>query len=141
MAKINLRDYYPDFYAADSIIDVPDELASQLLQWERDERTHERQRYRHKAHFSLDRADGIEHDAVFLSLSPCEIYERKVTYKQLYAAMSALSDKQSRRVYAHYFMGMSQAAIARAEGVAPSTVKDSIARALRNMEVFMKKYL
>jgi len=141
MAKVNLRDYYPDFYTTDFIIDIPDEMAEQFAQWERGERAYERRRYRYKAHYSLDRNDGIEHDALFVSLSPGEIYERKVTYEQLYAAISALPDKQGKRVYAHCFLGMSKAAIARAEGVSPSTVKDSIARALRRMEEYMKKYL
>ncbi len=141
MARINIREYYPDFYSADFIIDVPDELVRQLIQWEREERTYERRRYRHKAHYSLDRGDGIEHDALFVSLSPGEIYERKITCEQLHAAISALPDKQGKRVYAHCILGMSKAAIARAEGVSPSTVKDSIARALRSLEVYMKKNL
>lgn len=139
MAKVNLRDYYPDFYTADFIIDIPSEMVEQLAQWERDERAYERQRYRYKAHYSLDRDDGIEHDVLFVSRSPGEIYERKITYEQLHAAISALPDKQGKRVYAHCFLGMSKTAIARAEGVSLSTVKDSIARALRSMEVYMKK--
>jgi len=32
----------------------------------------------HKAYYSLDRGDGIEHNALFVSLSPDEIYERKL---------------------------------------------------------------
>lgn len=138
MAKINLREHYPDFYTADFIIDVPDELAGQLLQWERDERAYERKRYRYKAHYSLDRDDGIEHDILFVSLSPCEIYERKVTYEQLHAAISILPDKQGKRIYAHYFLGMSQTAIARAEGVSRNVVCASIKRGLKNMEHILK---
>lgn len=141
MAKINLRDYYPDFYTADCIIDVPDKLAEQFLQWERDERAYERQRYRYKAHFSLDRDDGIEHDILFVSLSPCEIYERKVTSEQLHSAISKLPDKQGRRIYAHYFLGMSKAAIARAEGVSRNVVSVSIKRGLENLERILKKSL
>lgn len=141
MAKINLRDYYPDFYAVDFIIDVPEELADQFLQWERDERAYERQRYRHKAHFSLDRDDGIEHDVVFLSLSPCEIYERKVTYEQLHVAISALPDKQGKRIYAHFLMGMSKTAIARVEGVDERAVRGSIERGLKNIERYLKNLL
>ncbi len=138
MAKVNLRDYYPDFYTTDFIIDIPCEMAKQLAQWERDERAYERRRYRHKAHYSLDRDDGIEHDALFVSLSPGEIYERKITYEQLHAAISALPDKQGKRIYAHHFLGMSQAAIARAEGVSRNVVSDSIQRGLKNMEQFLK---
>ncbi len=138
MARINLRDYYPDFYTADFIIDMPDELVGQLLQWERDERAYERQRYRYKAHYSLDRDDGIEHDILFVSLSPCEIYERKVTYGQLHAAISMLPHKQGKRIYAHYFLGMSQTAIARAEGVSRNVICASIKRGLKNMERILK---
>ena len=138
MARINLRDYYPDFYTADFIIDMPDELVGQLLQWNRDERAYERQRYRYKAHYSLDCDDGIEHDILFVSLSPCEIYERKVTYEQLHAAISMLPDKQGKRIYAHYFLGMSQTAIARAEGVSRNVICVSIKRGLKNMEHILK---
>ena len=35
--------------------------------------------FRHKAYYSLDRNDGIEHEALFVALSPHELYERKVT--------------------------------------------------------------
>ncbi|MDR1619270.1 MAG: sigma-70 family RNA polymerase sigma factor [Clostridiales bacterium] len=139
MSKINLNESYLDFFTADFIIDVPDELAEQLLQWERDEGAYERQRYRYKAHFSLDRDDGTEHDILFVSLSACEIYERKVTYEQLHAALSTLPDKQSNRIYAHYFLGMSKASIARAEGVSRNVVCSSIKRGLKNMEQLLKK--
>lgn len=44
--------------------------------------------YRHKAYYSLDCGDGIEHEAIFFALSPYKIYERKVSMQELYAAMS-----------------------------------------------------
>lgn len=47
MAKVNLRDYYPDFYTSDFIIDIPSEMVQQMAQWERDERAYERRRYRY----------------------------------------------------------------------------------------------
>ena len=40
--------------------------------------------YRHKAYYSLDRDDGLEHEAVFVALSPHELYERKVTMQDVY---------------------------------------------------------
>ena len=94
--------------------------------------------YRYKAYYSLDRNDGIEYSAVFLSLSPEEIYERKVTNQEIYAAINSLSDKQAKRIYAHFFLGMSKAAIAKAEGVRESTIWESIERGLRNIEKFLK---
>ncbi|MEA5015928.1 MAG: sigma factor-like helix-turn-helix DNA-binding protein [Candidatus Limiplasma sp.] len=141
MAKINLRDYYPNFYSTDFIIDIPSEMVKQLAQWDRDERAYERKRNRYKAHYSLDRNDGIEHYVLFASRSPGEIYERKVTYEQLHAAISALPDKQAKRIYAHYFMGISKAKIARAENVAVNGVKESITRGLANLEKILKEIL
>lgn len=139
MAKINLRDYYP-FYSEDIFIDVSDEIVDALLEAERQEKAYRRRMYRYKAEYSLDKDDGIEHSVLFISLSPCEIYERKVTYEQLHAAIASLPDKQAKRIYAHYILGISQADIARTEGVDSRNVRKSISKGLRNMEIFLKKY-
>jgi RNA polymerase sigma-70 factor (ECF subfamily) len=77
----------------------------------------------------------------FLFLSPCEVYERKVTAQELHAALDALPNKQGRRVYAHYILGMSKTEIARTEGVSEKNVRQSINRALRSMEIFLKNRL
>ena len=61
--------------------------------------------YYHNAHYSLDRGDGIEYDALFVAITPCEIYERKVTMEQLHAAIASLPDKQAKRIKARYFLG------------------------------------
>ena len=141
MTKINLRKCYPDYYTTDCIIEVPDEVAALMDSYEHAETAYYLRRYRHKAYYSLDCDDGIEHDILFVSLSPCEIYERKVTVEQLHAAIAALPDKQAKRIYAHYFLGMSKSAIARAEGVNESAVRDGIDRGLRNIERFLKNFL
>lgn len=138
MKTINLRNYYP-FYNTDIFIDIPDEVAAVLLEAERHEEAYRRRMYRHKAQYSLDRDDGIEHEICFLSLSPCEIYERKMTSEQLHAAITSLPDKQGKRIYAHYILGMSKAEIARAEGVSEKNIRKSINQALHNMEVFLKE--
>ena len=41
MAKINMRDYYP-FYQHDEYVEVSDELASEMAQWDRTESTQRR---------------------------------------------------------------------------------------------------
>lgn len=140
MKIINLRDYYPNYYTTDYIVEVPDEVAALMDVSERAEAAYYLRRYRHKAYYSLDRGDGIEHDILLVALSPCEIYERKVTMEHLHAAIAALPDKQAKRIYAHYFLGMSQAEIARAEGVNKSQITRSIRKALKNMETFLKEY-
>lgn len=137
MSKINLREFYP-FYHNDLFVEVPDEVAEALAEAERLERNYIRRVYWNKAYFSLDAGDGIEHEALFVALSPCEIYERKVTAQELRVALAALPDIQGRRVYAHYILGLSKTEIARAEGVAKSRVSESIERGLRNMEKFLK---
>lgn len=141
MKTINLRDFYPELYSGDQFITVPDEVAGLLREFDQLEAAYERRTYYHRAHYSLDAGDGIEHEAVFLSISPCEIYERKVTMQQLHAAIASLPDKQTKRIYAYYFMNMSKAAIAKAEGVNKSQVTRSIRRALANLEAYLKKPL
>ena len=110
MTKINLREQYPDFYKTDYIIEVPDEVAAVMKEHDRLEAAYRRRTYYHKAHYSLDRGDGIEYDALFVSMTPCELYERKVTMEQLHAAIAALPDKQAKRIYAYYFLGLTESA-------------------------------
>jgi RNA polymerase sigma-70 factor (ECF subfamily) len=47
---------------------------------------------------------------------------RKVTNQEIYAAINSLSDKQAKRIYAHFFLAMSKTAIAKAGGVRESIV-------------------
>ncbi|MPM23483.1 hypothetical protein SDC9_69957 [bioreactor metagenome] len=137
MTRINLKDYYP-FYKYDSFTDVTDDIADVLKLFERkDHADYERKRV-HKAFYSLDADDGIERDVVLLVLSPQEIYERKLTNQRLYAAINSLPEKQAKRIYAHFFLGMSKAEIARTEGVDPSSVRETIEKGLRHIEQFLK---
>ena len=140
MKMINLRDYYP-FYTSDYFITVSDDVAELFIEHARLEAAYQRRKYWNKAHYSLNRDDGIEHDALFVSVSPCEIYERKVTYEQLYAAISSLPDKQAKRIYAYFFLNMSKRTIAKSEGVDERAVRSSIKRGLKNLEKFLKKSL
>lgn len=139
MTIINLRDYYPH-YTQDQLIEVPDEVAALFSEFEHREAAYRLRTYRHKAYYSLDRDDGIEHEAVFVSLSPWEHYERKVTAQELRAALASLPEIQVRRVYAHCVLGISKAELARAEGVSEKVVRTAIDRALRNMEKRLKNF-
>jgi len=136
--QINLRKFYPQYYNKDYFVEVPDILAEQFVQWEREEQNYKRNRYRNRAHYSLDCDDGIEHDVLFVALSPCEIYERKLTFEQLHSAIAMLPEKQGRRIYAHYFLGLNQASIARAEGVSRNVASTSIRRGLKKLEHILK---
>jgi RNA polymerase sigma-70 factor (ECF subfamily) len=71
-------------------------------------------------------------------LSPEEIYERKMSKQELYAAINSMPEKQAKRIYAHFFLDMSKAEIARIEGVSKSAVTHSIEQGLKSIEKFLK---
>jgi DNA-directed RNA polymerase specialized sigma24 family protein len=77
-------------------------------------------------------------DVVLLVLSPEEVYERKMSNQELYAAINNLPEKQAKRLYAHFFLDMNIAQIARIERVGKSRVSHSINQALKNLEKFLK---
>ena len=138
MARINLRDYY-HFYCSDLFIEVTDETAEQLKEFSRKDHADFERRRVYKAYYSLDADDGIEKDIILLVLSPEEIYERKMSNQELYAAINSLPEKQAKRIYAYFFLGMSKTEIAKIEGVDPNSVRGSIERGLKRMEKFLKK--
>src|SRR5699024_3664314 len=69
MKVINLRDIYPH-YTQDYFIEVTDEVADLFSEFDHKEAAYRLRTYRHKAYYSLDRNDGIEHEALFVALSP-----------------------------------------------------------------------
>ena len=126
MPKINLRELYPDLYKADTFLDVTDEVQAVFQEDKRAEAAHERKIYRYKAHYSLDFGNGIEKAVAKRPLTPEEILEDRQCREQLYAAVMSLPDKQAKRIYARYYLGMTAKEIAQAEGVDPRRVRDSI---------------
>lgn len=140
MKRINLKDYYAHI-GIDTDIDIPDEVFDIFEEYRKTEQAYQSRIRYHKAYYSLDRNDGIEHSALFVSLSPDEIYERKLTSEQLHAAIATLPDKQAKRIYAHFFLGMSKTAIAKAEGVTEKAIRNSIERGLTYMEKYLKNNL
>jgi len=137
MKKINLRNVYPSI-KADTWVDVDDAVAEEIHRFDKAENAYRLRTYRHQAYYSLNREDGIEHDVLFRLITPEEYYERKLTSQQLYEAMCQLSEKSSRRIYAHFFLGMSKVQIAAAEQVDERAVRTSIERGLKQMSQFLK---
>ncbi len=135
----NLRELYP-FYEADCFIQVEDNIASHFEESRLCEQTCLRKRYRHRAHYPLNRGDGIDHDIIFVSMSPNEFYERKITNQQLFAALASILDKQAMRIYSHFFQGMSKSAIAYAEGISRMAVCSSIMRGLLTLEKELRSF-
>ncbi|MDE6620659.1 MAG: sigma-70 family RNA polymerase sigma factor [Lachnospiraceae bacterium] len=139
MKEINLRDYYP-FYTKDVVVEVPDEVALLLREYELLEEAYRIRTYRYRAFYSLDYEGGIERDMASLDQkSPYEIVEKRYDVEQIYKGLAALPEVQRNRIYAHYFLGMGKSAIARAEGINESSVRKSIEHGLRNLEKILKE--
>lgn len=137
MKKIILRTEYP-WYNGDDYIEVSDEIAELFIQFKRYEKTHtEKLRY-HKAFYSLDVDNGTNKSILFVSESPDELYEKKLTNEELYKAISMLPEIQARRIYAHFFQNMSMTKIGRIEGVSKMAVSKSIEAGLKKIEKILK---
>ena len=133
MKKINLRELYPDVYTTDFFVNVTEEVLDVIQTAQRLEAAYERRMYRHKAHYSLDCGNGIEKAAVFRTATPEDIFEEKQFQEQVYATVMKLPEKQAKRIYARYYLGMTVNEIAEVEGVDPSRVRDSIRRGLKQL--------
>ena len=133
MQTINLRNLYPDIYKTDVFLEVTDEVHAVFLADKRADAAYERQMYRYKAYYSLDHDNGIENGVINRPLTPEEILEDKQRREQIYAAVMALPEKQAKRIYARYYLGMRVSEIAAEEGVDPSRVRDSIRRGLKQL--------
>lgn len=131
MKEINLRQLYPDIYKTDTLVEVTEDVQEVFLADQRAEAAYERQMYRYKAYYSLDHDNGIENAVINRPLTPEEILEDKQRREQIYAAVMALPDKQAKRIYARFYLGMTPTEIAKAERVDVSRVRDSIRRGLK----------
>ena len=126
MKKINLRELYPDVYTTDFFVDVTEKVMETIRAAERAEAAYERKMYRYKAQYSLDCENGIENAVLLKPQTPEMLLEEKQLQEQVYAAVMRLPEKQAKRIYARYYLGMKVNEIAEVEGVDPSRVRDSI---------------
>ena len=133
MKKVNLRDLYPDVYKTDHFVEVTEDVLETIRDSERAEAAYDRRMYRYKAHYSLDCDNGIENAILLKPQTPEMFLEEKQLREKLYAAVMALPEKQAKRIYARYYLGMRVGEIAAAEGVDPSRVRDSIRRGLKQL--------
>ncbi|OUO26484.1 RNA polymerase subunit sigma-70, partial [Eubacterium sp. An3] len=130
---INLRDLYPDVYKTDAFVDVAEEVLAVIQSQQQADAAYERQKFRHKAHYSLDREDDIENDTLARPLTPEEVMEQKQLREEVYAALMQLPAIQARRIYARFYLGMTVAEIAKVEGVDRRRVWASIRRGLKKL--------
>lgn len=133
MKKINLREIYPDVYTTDFFVEVTEDVIETIQESERAEAAYRRKIYRYKAQYSLDCENGIENAVLPKPQIPEMLLEEKQFQKQVYTAVMKLPEKQAKRIYARYYMGMTVNEIAAVEGVDPSRIRDSIRRGLKRL--------
>ena len=133
MKKVNLRELYPDVYKTDHFVEVTEDVLETIRSAERAEAAYDRRMYRYKAHYSLDCDNGIENAILMKPQTPEMLLEEKQFQEQVYAAVMKLPEKQAKRIYARYYLGMTVNEIAEVEGVDPSRVRDSIRRGLKRL--------
>lgn len=143
MTTINLRKYYYPAYKTDMFVEVSDEVAETMKQFDREMNNYQRRTLYHRAFYSLDAYEWTEHYALEHGKSPEEILlerEEQDARRQLLAALpeafSYATPLQARRVRAYFIAGSLQREIASAEAVDGSKVSVAIHRGLRNMRKY-----
>ena len=125
------------FLTTDFFVDVTEEVMETIRAAERAEAAYERKMYRYKAQYSLDCENGIENAVLLKPQTPEMVLEEKQFQEQVYAAVMKLPEKQAKRIYARYYLGMTVNEIAEVEGVDPSRVRDSIRRGLKQLVKYL----
>ena len=130
-----LSDLHQRFSIKEGVLDleVTEDVLETIRAAERAEAAYDRRMYRYKANYSLDCDNGIENAILMKPQTPEMLLEEKQLREQLYAAVMALPEKQAKRIYARYYLGMRVSEIATAEGVDQSRVRDSIRRGLKQL--------
>ncbi len=140
MVKINLREYYPQYYIKDVYILVEDDVAEAFEESKRKAKAEEMENYRHRDYRSFDCNSSLE-TRISKSdyISPLAELEERYMSKKLYEALSALTQEQQRRIYAKYFLGLSNTDIAKAEKCDESAIRKSIKRGIAQLKKFFEE--
>lgn len=138
MTTINLREFYP-WHTSEELVEVTDEVAEALRAGKRAEHAQKHKISYHKAYYSLDYHDGVEHAVCRREPSPEELLLWQETTEALCQALNTLPEKQGLRVEACVILGMSYRARARAEGVDKTSVRKSVLSGLAAMKQYLGK--
>lgn len=136
--KINLRDMY-SFYTTDVWGEVDEEIVQEMHRFDNLDSAYKLRAYRHRAYYSLDGNDGMEHQILFPIRSSEMEFEEAWLRQEIYKAMCQLSEKSIRRIYAHYFLGLNKVAIAQIEKVDERAVRKSISSGLKKLSRLLDK--
>lgn len=141
MKKVNLRRFYPSLYTKDTYIFLPDDIADALWEEIKKERAgYAKIRYHH-AYYSLNREDGIERFALHSPMLPEKIIQQNEMREFLYSIIMGLPEKQLKRFYSYYILGMKLKNIAQIEGTDPAAVLRSVQKAEKTIRKKIKNFL
>ena len=115
------------------MVKVTEDVLEVILADQRADAAHERRMYRYKAHYSLNHSNGIEKAILSHTPTPGDLLEEKQQRERLYDAVMSLPEKQAKRVYARFYLGMTVMEIAAAEKVDASCVRRSIRNGLNHL--------
>jgi len=96
------------------------------------------ERDRHYEHIELTDED-IYRNSFFKNESVEDIVEKKIISEKLQKAISSLSDIQRRRIIKYYFQEKTMEEIAKSEGKAVSSIKESLELAIQKLAEILKK--
>lgn len=137
MKKINLGDEYY-WCKRDDVIELSEEVAKVFTESKRMKENYERKLRYHKATYSIDTIEDNRKHILFASTTPEELYERKITYQELYGALLLLTEKQRNRILKYFFEEMTETEIADEEGVSIPTISISIKNGLNIIKKILK---
>lgn len=78
---------------------------------------------------------------LYMGETPLDMLENEYVRNQIEIARLKLTLKQSKRIFARYYLGMTETEIAQTEGVAVSSVHESIERGLKRLGKILKRKL
>lgn len=139
MITINLKEFFY-WYTSDEYIEVTEEVAMELRDGKLYEQSYQRRITRNRAQYSLDCNDGIECAVNLPSRTPQELLEHKELFFHLWNALNSLPELHGRRIDACIILGESYQNIAQREGVAKSSVHQSVRYGLREMKKYLKEF-
>ena len=132
MVTINLKDFYP-WYRQDEYIEVPEEVALELLADKHYEAAHRRKIRRNQV-FSFSEYGEKDTETKNQSApDPQEIIETIEQIRQLLESLESLPNVQSRRIRAHIILEMTLSETAATEQVSVAAVHKSIRRGLEKI--------
>ena len=151
MKKVNLKKLYWEKFSLnfdaespeDYNIELSDDILELYQQFFLDDERQRKKLERNRVFISLDITPDIESAASAILLSVEEEVQDKAELEcksqMLHSALNQLSEKQARRIIAHYILGLKKVEIAQIEGVNERAIRSSIQRGLKQLEKKIKK--